>query len=324
MRKAAIFPAWSRILRGYQPFLSIEITKECPLHCSGCYAYSPDHLNNGRSIRSLSEWRGEELIHKVMALVRRHRPLHVSIVGGEPLVRTREVTHILALLNGLGIETQVVTSAVRPIPREWKQFSNLHLSVSVDGLQADHDSRRTPATYERVLRNIDGHAVIVHCTIIPKFLAAHDYLKDFVHTWSLLKNVRKIWFSLFTPQKNEFMPERLSPQDRAVAIDRIAALQSQYPKLYAPEIVLRGFRNPPDSPAECIFAQITKCVSADLETPILPCQIGGHPECPECGCIASAGMTAIGNIKLAGVVKLADLFACSKKIGERWRAGKPL
>jgi hypothetical protein len=72
------------------------------------------------------------------------------------------------------------------------------------------------------------------------------------------------------------------------------------------------------------LAQITKCVSADLETPILPCQIGGHPECPECGCIASAGMTAIGNIKLAGVVKLADLFACSKKIGERWRAGKPL
>jgi hypothetical protein len=34
-----IFSAWGRILAGHTPALSIEITRECPLHCPGCYAY---------------------------------------------------------------------------------------------------------------------------------------------------------------------------------------------------------------------------------------------------------------------------------------------
>ena len=33
-----------------------------------------------------------------MALIDRHRPLHVSIVGGEPLVRYRELDTILPQL----------------------------------------------------------------------------------------------------------------------------------------------------------------------------------------------------------------------------------
>jgi hypothetical protein len=38
--KSAIPVAWGRILRGQKPLLSIEIAKECPLQCSGCYALS--------------------------------------------------------------------------------------------------------------------------------------------------------------------------------------------------------------------------------------------------------------------------------------------
>src|SRR5437868_6219504 len=39
-----ILTAWGKILRGYRPSLSIEITRECPLRCPGCYAYGDDHL----------------------------------------------------------------------------------------------------------------------------------------------------------------------------------------------------------------------------------------------------------------------------------------
>jgi organic radical activating enzyme len=324
MHKSDIFPVWGRILRGYKPFLSIEITKECPLRCPGCYAYAPGHLNNGHDVRSLSEWQGEELIERVFALVRRFRPLHISIVGGEPLVRYKEVTRIIGRLDRLGIETQVVTSAVRPIPEEWKKFSNLHLVVSVDGLRDEHNVRRAPATYDRVIKNIDGHTVIIHCTIIRQFLSEPDYLKDFVHFWSLQKNVRKIWFSLFTPQKGEFTSERLTEADRTAAVDRIAMLRSGYPKLYAPRILIQGYRNPPESPSDCIFAQVTQCVAADLRTPVIPCQIGGKPECLECGCVAAAGLASIGKFKLAGLLKLSDVFAVSKKLGDRWRAGNTL
>ncbi|NLT66790.1 MAG: radical SAM protein, partial [Acidobacteria bacterium] len=142
MRVSAIFPAWARILKGYRPFLSIEVTRHCPLKCPGCYAYEPEHLNNGQSLRSLNEYRGDELVERAIELVQRYRPLHVSLVGGEPLLRHREMTMLIGKLHERKIETQLVTSAVLPIPEEWKKFSDLHLVVSVDGLEKEHNVRR--------------------------------------------------------------------------------------------------------------------------------------------------------------------------------------
>jgi pyruvate-formate lyase-activating enzyme len=323
MRKSAVIPAWGRILTGYRPFLSIEVTKECPLHCPGCYAYAPGHLQDGRPIRTLRESRGEELIQGVLKLVRRFRPLHVSFVGGEPLVRFRELTCLIRELDRQGIEVQVVTSAVRPIPAEWSEIPNLHLVVSIDGLQPEHDVRRTPATYDRILRNIAGHQIIVHCTVTPTFLGRPDYLEEFARTWSLQTSVRKIWFSLFTPQAEEHSPERLTTSERAAAIDRIAALPRRYPKVYAPGVVLDGFRHPPASPSECIFAQTANCVSVDLETMVVPCQIGGQPECSECGCIAAAGLASIGKLKVAKLLSVSDIFTASKNLGDRLRSRMP-
>jgi organic radical activating enzyme len=322
MHLTAIFPAWARILKGYRPFLSLEVTKECPLRCPGCYAYDPGHLNNGHSIRTLAELRGDELVQKATELVRQLRPLHVSLVGGEPLVRHREMTVLIDELEKLGIETQLVTSAVLPIPQEWKRFPNLHLVVSVDGLESEHNVRRAPATYDRILRNITGHKVIVHCTVVSQYLSDPGYLEEFAKVWSNNESAYRIWFSLFTPQKGQSLPERLSIQERAVAIDRIAALADRYPKVYATPVVIEAYRNPPRSPAACIFSQVTQCLSADLSTPVFPCQIGGEPECSECGCIAAAGFTAIGNFKLGGILKLSDIYKFSRSLGVRLKGSK--
>src|SRR5688500_20132696 len=110
-----IFTAWGRILRGYRPALSVEITRECPLRCPGCYAYGDDHLGGDITLRQVSDFKGQELIDRFMALIDQHRPLHVSIVGGEPLVRFRELNDILPKLAARGIYSQLVTRAVRPI-----------------------------------------------------------------------------------------------------------------------------------------------------------------------------------------------------------------
>src|SRR5215217_3852361 len=92
-----ILPAWGRILAGYVPALSIEITKECPLRCPGCYAYGEAHLGGGGvTLRGLADYSGDALVSRFMAMIDQHRPLHVSIVGGEPLVRYRELGRILA------------------------------------------------------------------------------------------------------------------------------------------------------------------------------------------------------------------------------------
>ncbi len=45
-----ILGAWGKILSGKSPMLSIEITRECPLSCPGCYAYGDAHLGGGKTL----------------------------------------------------------------------------------------------------------------------------------------------------------------------------------------------------------------------------------------------------------------------------------
>ena len=42
-------------------------------------------------------------MESALELVRRHRPIHVSLVGGEPLIRHRELSRILPALGEMGI-----------------------------------------------------------------------------------------------------------------------------------------------------------------------------------------------------------------------------
>jgi organic radical activating enzyme len=323
MTKWHIFAGWGRILRGRTPLLSLEITKECPLRCPGCYAYQPDHLGSGAALRQLSDYRGDDLVTGVIALVRRLRPIHISIVGGEPLVRFRELDQLLPKLDRMGVEVQLVTSAVRPIPEAWSRIGALHLAVSIDGLQPEHDRRRAPATYDRIQKHIAGQRVIIHSTITRPMLARASYLEEFCRLWSARGEVRKIWFSLYTPQQGEVSDERLSADDRVEAIRRIAALRPSFPKLYMPDAVLNGYLHPPESPGDCLFAQITTCVSADLETAIVPCQLGGKPVCRECGCMASAGMASIGHYRVAGLLPVSSLVAASRAIGQALAGVRP-
>ena len=317
MKSTDVFAGWSRILQGRRPLLSIEITKECPLRCPGCYAYEPEHLGGGTALRQLSDFRGDALVDRVLALVREHRPMHISIVGGEPLVRYRELDVLLPLLSDMGIEVQLVTSAVREIPEAWAKIRELHLVVSIDGLQPEHDRRRAPATYERILQNIIGHQLIVHCTVTRQMLRRDGDLLEFARFWSAQPEVRKIWFSLYTPQEGDSSEERLRPEDRVRVARELAVVRDRFPKVHMPDSVLRGFLEPPQSPAECLFAQLTDCYSADLKTRVEPCQFGGHPVCAECGCIASAGMRSVGDYRLAGLVRVGDIFAASQKIGKQ-------
>ena len=318
MRLRDIGPAWGKILRGQKPLLSLEITKECPLRCPGCYAYESGHLGSSGPLRQLNDYKGEVLVAAVLALVRRLRPLHLSIVGGEPLVRHRELGILLPKLADMKVEVQLVTSAVRPIPAEWRSIRGLHLVVSIDGLQPEHDARRAPATYERILKNISDHRITVHCTITRPQIQRRGYLADFADFWSNCKQVDNIWFSLFTPQEGEQSPERLTAGDRQMVVTELAQLRGRFPKVKMPSAVLDGYAHPPASPKECIFAQTTTCVSADLTTRIAPCQFGGQPVCSECGCMASAGLAAIGKHRLARLVPVSTIFDVSRRLGEQY------
>ena len=79
--------------------------------------------------------------------------------------------------------------------------------------------------------------------------------------------------------------------------------------------MLNVYADPPPSPEECIFAQTTECYSSDLEKRITPCQFGGKPDCSNCGCIASAGLEAIGRHRLKGGLPVGKIFYASLRVG---------
>ena len=318
-----VIPAWGRILAGDQPALSIEITRECPLQCPGCYAYGDDHLGGVQTLREVRDFKGQDLIDRVIALVDARRPMHVSIVGGEPLVRYKELGTILPLLAERGIHTQLVTSAVREIPPEWAAIPKLTIVVSIDGLQPEHDIRRTPATYDRILKHIVGHQIIVHCTVTRQQVNRAGYLDEFLRIWSAQPETRKIWISLYTPQRGEVSEEILRPADRQRIVSDLRALRLRYPKLEAPEALIDVYAEPPNSPDDCVFARVTTSISADLTTKITPCQFGGNPDCSNCGCIASAGLAAVARHRLLGFIPVGSLFTGSLAVGQyarRFRA----
>jgi len=318
-----IISAWGRILTGYAPSLSIEITRECPLRCPGCYAYGDDHLGGELTLRQVRDFKGQELIDGVLGLVGKHRPLHLSIVGGEPLVRYKELGVLLPILTKRGMHVQLVTSAVREIPSEWHALKRFTIVVSIDGLQPEHDARRTPATYDRIVKHIAGHTITVHCTVTRQQVNRPGYLEEFLQFWSARPEVRKIWFSLYTPQVGEISAERLTKADRQRVVADLMTLRLKYPKLEAPKGLLDVYANPPTSPDECPFAQTTTSVSADLKTKITPCQFGGNPDCANCGCIASAGLAAVARHQLYGFIPVGAIFTSSLRVGQRLKRFRP-
>ena len=328
-----LFSSFWHVLNGKVPLLSIEITRECPLSCPGCYAYGDTHLA-GTTLRQLSDFRGDALVNGVLDLVRAHRPIHVSLVGGEPLVRHRELDRILPELSKMGVFAMVVTSAVIPIPEHWMTIPRTRVAVSVDGLPEHHDPRRKPATYERILNNIAGRKVNVHWVITRPMLERPGYLEEYVAFWNARPEVDHIWVSLYTPQVGEHSAVMLTAEDRQRVAHELPRLRPRYRKLLLNEGVARAFVQPPANPQQCLFSAMSVNYSADLQTRVEPCVFGGTPDCTQCGCAISSGLHWAKDESVVGPLKVGHMVRASIAIGRavarlsdnsskvrRWQAG---
>jgi sulfatase maturation enzyme AslB (radical SAM superfamily) len=240
----------------------------------------------------------------------------VSLVGGDPLVRYRELERLMPKLMDRGIHVQVVTSAFRPLPDGWASLPRLTVAVSIDGLQPEHDARRAPATYDRILKNIAGQRVTVHCTITGQMVRRAGSLEEFLAFWTPRPEIQRVWFSLFTPQRGDDLPEILTPAERKSVVTELMNLRRRYKKLEMPEALLRQFLKPPHGPDDCAFARTTTTLSADLKTLIGPCQFGGNPDCEQCGCMASMGLAAVASHKIGGLIPVSGLLNASIAIGK--------
>jgi len=258
--------------------------------------------------------------------------MHVSLVGGEPMLRHRELSRILPILSEMGVFTMVVTSGIVAIPEEWMQIPRFRVAVSVDGLPEHHDGRRKPATYERILKNVAGRSINVHWVITRPMLTRPSYLEEYLAFWNERDEVDHIWVSLYSPQMGEESPEKLTVENRERIALELPKLRKSYPKLLLPEGVARAFVKPPKNPDDCLFSRMSLNISADLQTHVEPCVFGGTPDCSQCGCSISSALHWIRDLKIAGPLRIGHMVRSSLAVGsavrklrgelesfERWR-----
>jgi hypothetical protein len=195
------------------------------------------------------------------------------------------------------------------------EIPSFTVAVSIDGLPEHHNVRRHPATYDRILSNIAGRRVNIHWTITAPMLARAGYLEEYVRFWSDRPEVHTIWVSLYSPQRGEKSPERLSPEERAYVAGELPRLHRRYPKLLTPEGYAQALLHPPTSPRDCTFSRLSTNLSADLRTRVEPCVFGGDPDCSQCGCSISAAAHWIRDYRVAGPVRARHFLYPSMRIG---------
>jgi len=184
----------------------------------------------------------------------------------------------------------------------------------VDGLPEHHDIRRKPATYTRILKNIEGREVNIHW-VITRPMVERSYLEEYVSFWSERPEVNRIWVSTYTPQIGEQSVEMLASADRVVLARELPRLAKKYPKFLFNEGLAEAILRPPKNPDECLFAKMSTNYSADLESRVEPCVFGGTPDCSQCGCAASSGLHWIRNVHIAGPLKVGHFIGGSVKAG---------
>ena len=160
-----IITAWGPHSPRLQPSLSIEITRECPLRCPGCYAYGDEHLGGDVTLR-----RGPRLQRSgagrsahgprrraaaASRVDRRRRAARPVPRAGVILPRCRERGHLHAARHERG-------------PSDSRRMGH-HPAAADRRLDRRPPARTRRATHARDLRPHPeahrGHQIIVHCTV---------------------------------------------------------------------------------------------------------------------------------------------------------------
>ena len=122
-------------------------------------------------------------------------------------------------------------------------------------------SAERPPRHDRILKNIAGQRVTIHCTVTGQMMKRPGYLAEFLEFWTPRPEIKKVWFSLFTPQIGDQLPEILTAEERARAITEMTQLRRIYQKLDAPDAVIRqsGFAAPKPRGSVSLRLRLRRC-----------------------------------------------------------------
>jgi|GEM_PF-3545844 len=137
----------ARILGQRIPFiLYFLVTERCNLKCSYCW------------IRRSSEVYEQEMsTAKVLQVIDDFHKLgtrYVSILGGEPLLRT-DLAEILTHIRGRGMMNDVITNGLL-IHKQLEALKQCHIvCISLEGPPETHERDRGAGTYDRIMQNVE-------------------------------------------------------------------------------------------------------------------------------------------------------------------------
>jgi len=163
--------------------ISLDVTPRCGMNCSRCYA------ETFRKVRPIEL----EVLQRALDEAYELGVFHYVLQGGEPIEDSRRLEGILRMCHPDETYINVVTNGWN-ITREkilsLKALKVDKIAFSLDsGIEAEHDAKRRPGSYKRILEAIDSvlnedllvsiSVVVTHQSLYSEgFKKAYEYAKE--------------------------------------------------------------------------------------------------------------------------------------------------
>src|SRR3989344_1357841 len=269
--------------------LSVEITQVCPMECPDCYV---PVIKSGPHGLPIEGW------VKIISDAVKAGAVHLTIVGGEPGARRKELHHVV----GITPITWIITTFFYEMGTFVKngRQSPVTYVVSIDGPDEMHNRLRgVPGLADRARRQILlgrekasalGHvfAVFSHTVLMSANAGEMERL-----IWQLdgFPGIDGMVFSTATPPIGESLPE-WAPTDaqRADFVELLLKLRQMGARINMSEAQI-GTLHPDHtatySPAMCAIAN--RVISYDFHgKPKGQCIFGPEADCSHCGCVVNS------------------------------------
>jgi sulfatase maturation enzyme AslB (radical SAM superfamily) len=287
---------------------SVEITDRCNAGCHHCYVYDPDWDQNQRMRGYLqlpvAEHRNrEKQVHETLDRLSSKGIVHVTLVGGEPLLAPK----IIHYASDKFPIVWVVTNGAAKFPSNLAR--SIVLFVSIDGLPDVHNKMRDPLgffqknSYEKlegmsaaIVRNINEseRGAFVHTTLTKNTFSSLPEIID----W-LVRDVKKLRGIVVSGAAMQSIddPNALSIDDRQQIKRMISEATSKYSSKLFPfnSSTVNSFLFDPENiikhPNQCTVARRVDSLGFDGQI-VGKCVLRDSASCETCICNITGLMRA--------------------------------
>lgn len=135
--------------------LSLQLTYSCNLRCDHCFQWNDQGFLRDYSRDRVTSELDIEVLERLLRETEATKP-KTWLWGGEPLMY-RRLPELVELLLRYPRKVNICTNGLlieRNLEHLLKLGSNLNLTVSLDGIGADHEALRGPRSFTRTERNL--------------------------------------------------------------------------------------------------------------------------------------------------------------------------